>query len=308
MLAVGEERALGTSLRVVTTDASALPAALAAVRAEVAALDESCSRFREDSELSRVNRAGGHPVEIGPLLVEVLGISLDVARATGGAVDPTVGTAMRRVGYDRDFALLEDEPPGTLRLTAHRIPGWEMVELDVRRGRVRVPSGVELDLGSTGKAFAADRAAARAEEAVGGGVLVSLGGDVAVAGPAPGSGWQVLCAEDHATPLDGPGQVVSITSGGLATSSTQVRRWRQGGVVRHHILDPATGLPAREHWRTVTVAAATCVQANAGATAAIVLGDRALLWLQRLGVPARLIDAGGVVVEIGGWPSPGDGA
>ena len=169
---------------------------------------------------------------------------------------------------------------------------------------MRIPSHAELDLGSTAKAWAADRIARRAHRATGTGILVSLGGDVAVFGPTPPGGWTVLCADDHAAALSSSGQSVALRDGGLATSSTRVRSWRRGSQIVHHIVDPATGLPARAWWRTVSVAADSCVHANAAATAAIVLGKRAVPWLQMLGLPARLVGEGGAVRRVGGWPEP----
>jgi thiamine biosynthesis lipoprotein len=158
-----------------------------------------------------------------------------------------------------------------------------------------------IDLGATAKAFAADRAARLAALVADCGVLVSLGGDVAVAGPAPASGWRVLVTDDHARPEGG--QLVTIRSGGLATSSTTVRRWKRADQVLHHVLDPATGLPARRVWQYVSVAAADCVTANTAATAALVLGERAADWLSERDLAARLVAVDGSVHRIAGWPT-----
>ena len=98
--------------------------------------------------------------------------------------------------------------------------------------------------------------------------------------------------------------MIRITDGAVATSSTTVRRWSRGGVTRHHLLDPATGLPATGPWRTATVVAATCADANVAATAAIVMGDRAPAWLARHGLPARLVAEDGSVLRVAGWPAP----
>jgi thiamine biosynthesis lipoprotein len=271
-------------------------------------VDLACSRFRSDSELSALNRGAGAWVPVGEVLLDALEAAVWAARVTEGAVDLTVGRALRVVGYDRDFAALPaDGSPIALR--AERVPGWRAVEVDRRRGRARLASGSEIDLGSTAKGLAADWAAARALEALGeGGVLVSLGGDIAVAGQAPPGGWPVLVAEDESAPLDGPGEVVLIDDGGLATSSTLVRRWSRGGVALHHIIDPATGLPAGGPWRTATVAAATCLEANVAATAAIVMGKSAEGWLSLRGLPALLIDEGGTAVRVAGWPGQGGGS
>ena len=212
-------------------------------------------------------------------------------------VDPTIGRALILAGYDRDFATLAH---ANRRLVATRVEGWRAVSVDPARSEVRLPGGVLLDLGATAKAFAADRAAAAASAAASGaGVLVNLGGDIAVAGPAPPDGWAVRVADDHEAPPDAPGQTLSLRTGGLATSSTAVRRW---GPNAHHIIDPRTGLPAVSPWRTASVAAATCVDANTASTAAIVLGDDAPAWLEARGLPARLVDHHGAARAIAGWP------
>src|SRR5439155_21818866 len=184
-----------------------------------------------------------------------------------------------------------------------RVAGWVSVLVDPRRGTIRVPPGVELDLGATAKALAADQAALAAAEEAGAGVLVSLGGDIAVAGEPPDRGWPVRIADDHAAPLDGPGPTVSIPAGGLASSGTHVRRWTTAGGELHHIIDPRTARPAVTPWKTVSVAAASCVHANAASTAAIVLGESAVGWLEQQGLPARLAGEDGTVATVNGWPA-----
>jgi len=231
-------------------------------------------------------------------------VALRVAAATGGLVDPTVGAAMVHIGYDRDFSLVVEAPgPETFGAPA---PGWTSVDVDPDAGTVRVPAGVRLDLGASAKALAADHAAVDAAARTGSGVLVSLGGDIAVAGPAPEGGWQVLVTDDHDAELDAAGQIVGISTGGLATSSITVRRWVRDGTRLHHIVDPRTGLPAETQLRTVSVAAGTCVAANAATTAAIILGDAARAWLEDRGLPARLVTGDGCVTHVGGWPEQGE--
>jgi thiamine biosynthesis lipoprotein len=134
-------------------------------------------------------------------------------------------------------------------------------------------------------------------------VLVSLGGDIAIAGDPPGRGWSVRVTDWHAAGPEAEGQTVQATSGGLATSSTTVRRWSRGGDELHHVVDPATGRSAEVVWRTVSVAAATCVDANVAATAAVVRGERSPAWLESLRLPARLVRPDGTVVRVGGWPT-----
>jgi thiamine biosynthesis lipoprotein len=293
--------ALGTTASVGVTDPEALAGARRAVEAELAAIDAACSRFRDDSDLSHLNARAGTPTRVGPLLLEALQTALRAAALTDGAVDPTVGAALVLAGYDDDFGRIDRKAMGPLR--AARVAGWRSVVLDAGRGVVRVPRGVRLDLGATAKALAADRAAtAAAIAAPGRGVLVNLGGDLAVAGPPPAGGWHVRIADDHRAGPHAPGPTVAIRSGGVATSSTTVRRWGGG---RHHLIDPVTGRPAAGRWRTASVAAACCVDANIGATAAIVLGDQAVPWLAACGVPARLVARNGAVDLVGAWPTEG---
>jgi thiamine biosynthesis lipoprotein ApbE len=298
--------ALGTSMHVVVTDPQTLDVATAAVHEVVSAIDIACSRFREDSELSRFQAGEGRREGIvSPLLAQALATALRAAELTGGAVDPTVGEAVRNAGYDVDFdAVAADGAP--LSIAVHPVPGWRRIRLYPATRRVEIDAGVEVDLGATAKALAADLAAAAAREAIGhGGVLVSLGGDVSVAGDAPDEGWHIQIAEDSRASISADGETIAIRAGGVATSSTTVRRWQRGGVELHHIIDPATGLPASGPWRTVSVVAGTCVDANIAATAAIVRGDDAAAWLDASGLPARLVDRRGAMTRVGGWPMPG---
>ena len=297
------DRALGTTMVVAAVRPHRLASAKAAADRVVAAIDRTCSRFREDSELSLLHRQRGREAAISPLLVQALAVALRAARLTGGLVDPTVGGALRSAGYDSDFASVQLSGP-PLELRPAPVPGYQRIHLDQPGGRLFVPDGVEIDLGSTAKALAADMAARAAFEAAGCGILVSLGGDIGSAGGAPSHGWQVQVAEDSSTAF-GPGaETIAITSGGIATSSTTVRRWLRGQAVLHHIIDPRTGMPSVGPWRTATVAAASCVDANIAATAAIVRGQDALAWLTKLGLPCRLVDAGGVITRSAGWPVP----
>ncbi|HSR22376.1 MAG TPA: FAD:protein FMN transferase [Candidatus Eisenbacteria bacterium] len=297
--------ALGTQVRLVVTEPAALAPATQLLRRDLAALDLACSRFRADSELRALDHAEGRPVRVSPLLADAVEVALEAARRTGGDVDPTVGRALAAVGYDRDFRLVAPTGPA-LHVVPVPAPGWRTVHLDRAARLLTVPPGVRLDLGATAKALGADRAATRIADRLGCGVLVSLGGDVRVAGQAPDGGWQVRVQDvtgDPADTADGPHAVVSLWSGGLATSGTRARRWVRGGNVLHHIVDPRNGLPARSPWRTVSVVAGTCVAANTASTGAVIKGLRAPAWLERVGACARLVRVDGTVRTVGGWPA-----
>jgi FAD:protein FMN transferase len=300
----------GTTATLLVSDPASLEDARAIADAELSAVDRACSRFRPDSELSALNGSGGAVVSVSELFAQLLEAALRAARLTDGDVDPTCGQALAEIGYDRDFALLRaaaPQPPLARRL-ARPVPGWRCVQLDGERRLAQLTNGAQLDLGATAKAWAADRCADLIAATTGSGALVSLGGDIAVVGPPPADGWRVRVTDDHAAGPDAPGQTVTIRSGGLATSSTTVRAWAVGGTRMHHIVNPATGLPAVSCWRTASVAAGSCVDANTASTAAIIRGAGATTWLQQAGLPSRLVRADGTVETTAGWPSdPGPG-
>lgn len=288
-------------------DAAELASARAAVERELAAIDQACSRFREDSELSRVNAHAGRAVSVSTLLLDALEVALHAAELTAGDVDPTVGRALELSGYDRDWRELRAGGGAQLEaptITARAWPAWRAVRVDRAAGTVRLPAGTSIDLGATAKAWAADRAARAAADAGGCGALVGVGGDIATCGTPPAGGWLVRVTDDHRSDPSTPGQTVSIKDGGLATSSTAVRRWRRAGASMHHVIDPRTGTPVRATWRTVSVAAADCTQANIATTAAVVRAGAAPKWLDGLGLPARLVSWDGRTTLVGGWPAP----
>lgn len=265
----------------VTTQADVLEEAVRITRAVIEDVDLACSTFRDDSEISRVNRRRGRWVQVSPLFLEILQASLEMARLTEGALDPTVGHVVE----------------GNVHL--HRAD-WQSVRCGT--DAVWLPDHLRLDLDATAKAWCADAAARQAAAATGAGVLVGLCGDIAVAGPPPEGGWDVVCADDHRPSApdhaQAPGGEVAIREGGLATSSTTVRRRND----RSHILDPCSMRPVEGPWRTVSVAAGSCLHANAASTAALVRGRDATGWLERMHLAARLVSNDGSVRTIGGWP------
>ncbi len=266
---------------------------------ELERTDRVASRFRSDSELSWLNAAAGSESVVSRDLFEAIDVALAMAEATDGLVDPTVCASMNRLGYDRDFAEIRCGVDGDLPPKA-AVAGWRSIRIDPDRHSVWLPPNVSLDLGATAKALAADRAAATIFGGLGRGVLVSLGGDASVAGPAPAGGFAVGIA-DTCTSVTFS-QAIALSGGGLASSGIGVRQWRLGAHQVHHIVDPATGLSASPCWRTVSVAAETCVQANGASTAAIVLGEQAVEWLESRLLPARLVRLDGTVAYTDGWP------
>ncbi|ABL83922.1 MULTISPECIES: FAD:protein FMN transferase [unclassified Nocardioides] len=275
------------------------------VRELMGEVEAAVSRFRSDSELERVNAAAPRLLPVGPLTQTLVEAALDAARRTDGAVDPTIGGQLVALGYDADLDVVR-ERPGPTGPTA-RAPragaDWTRVVVDHDLGRVGVARGLRLDLGATAKAWTADEAARRVSARLRRPALVEIGGDVAVAGSA-GSPWRVRVAEAP----DRPGEVVGLTHGGLATSSSTVRRWRTGAGPAHHVVDPATGRPTDGPFRTATVWAPSAVEANTFSTAALVWGEAAAARLALAGVDARLVDRAGAVRLVGSWPTEGRAA
>jgi thiamine biosynthesis lipoprotein len=315
-VAVAQRDALGTTARLAVWPPERAGAAMTAVDAVLAALDRQASRFRADSEISWLHRSAGGLFALSDGLAEAVRVALDAACWTGGLTDPTVGDALISLGYDRDFLTIDPDSPDPLPAPLPA-PGWWRVRLD--GPLLRLPADVKLDLGATAKGLGSDRAARAVMAATGhtGGVLISLGGDIATVGIPPRGGWPILVAEQSghdgadalgtgaaATRL---GQLVRLPRGAVATSSIGYRSWRRAGRVLHHIVDPRTGLPADGPWQTASVAAMTCADANAATTAAIVAGDQAVDWLTAAGLPARLVSHGGQVRYLGSWPEQDGG-
>jgi thiamine biosynthesis lipoprotein ApbE len=316
--AVAEWPALGTLAVLAVTDPMALPAARELLTAQLAAVDAACSTFRDDSELVAVNAAARQdgPVRVSPLLAEAIGAALRAAEQTGGDVDPVAGPRISLAPGIRAITSAQRagtymQPAGaSLRLVITAAANWRQVCLDEENGLLDLPSGTWLDLGATAKAWAADRAAASIAARLDCGVLISLGGDLAAYGEPPHGGWRIR-VQDKAGPAAGRPAVqpagsatlVSIDSGGLATAGASAVRWRHGGDVLQHILRPRDDGPAVPGWRTVSVTAASCAEASAASTAAIIRGSQAIGWLSGLGLPARLVDTAGRVRTVAGWPA-----
>ena len=258
--------------------------ALASAEEEIRRLERILSRFRADSELSRLN-AGGE-LEAGDDLLAVVRLALEARQQTAGRFDPTVHDALVAAGYDRSFEELAGDGAWS-----DAAPAGGNVRVHGRR--IALDRGVRLDLGGIGKGYAVDRAVARLAGV--GACLVNAGGDLAVAGVPPGGVWPVG--------LETPGGEITlgVAEGALATSGRDRRRWRAGGEERHHLIDPATGRPAESDLVTVTVAARTAVEAEVAAKALFLAGERdAAAEADALGLPALLVTADGRVRFAGG--------
>lgn len=260
-------------------------------------VEGSASRFVPTSEVSRVNQAAGLLVPVTRRTIELVDVARRGAEVTDGLVDPTVGAHVVHAGYAEDIELVRDRLVITPDSATPRRADWRSIQVDHDLSRIGVPAGIALDLGATTKSWTADTAA-QAVAALGTGVLVEIGGDVAVAGHKP-SPWQIRVSEQAGE----PGEQAGLTSGGLATSSSAGRRWRTPHGTAHHIIDPRTGEPAVGPWRTATVWASNAVEANVASTAAIILGEDAQSFLAECGHPARLVGHDGHVQTVGAWPT-----
>jgi FAD:protein FMN transferase len=292
--------AMGTTVSVVT-EAEATGAGDAVERL-FAEWEQCLSRFRPDSDLSRLNARAGKPATVRPLLFDVLSAALRAARATAGLYDPTLLRTLERLGYDRSFELLAQGASETPTGTSHALGGWRGIELDPRTRTVTLPAGVGVELGGIAKGMAVDAAIERLRSLGARAAMVSAGGDLRVHGLPEGMASWPIAVDGGAGPL-----TVALTHGALATSGIAKRRWRQGTAERHHLLDPRDGKPSRSGLWSVTVAAATCGQAEVGAKTAFILGPRAgIEFLERKGLAGLLVGRFGASWRCGSWPvAPG---
>jgi thiamine biosynthesis lipoprotein len=255
------------------------------------------SRFRGDSDLTRVNARAGALIPVSALTVQLVEVALDAARRTDGIVDPTVGAHLLGAGYTDDIDTVRARPRRGV-----AVPGmaasWAAVAGHRDLRLVGVPVGLRLDLGATAKAWTADEAASRVHARLGLPALVEIGGDLSVAGPVS-QPWRI----DVAEVAGDPAYRVDLSHGGLATSSVLARAWTSDRGAEHHVIDPRTSRPARGTVRTATVWAPTAVEANTWSTAAIVWGDSAEARLREAGVDARLVGSDAHTVVLGAWPA-----
>lgn len=286
-------RAMGTDVEMVLPEADR--AAALQVRAVFTGWERALSRFDPASDLCRVNR--GEVRNGGSILAQALRTALLAAWWTDGLYDPALGAQIAAAGYDRSWPDVDRDQP------AHDttpLPGgaWRRIRCD-DEGAVYLPPGALLDLGGIAKGLAVDAAVAvlrRSEVSTG---LVSAGGDLVVWGDGMGrAGWPIAMREVDGMP------VVPLRRGAMATSGTSRRRWMRDGEVRHHVIDPRTGTSAVTDLRAVSVVAQTCGQAEAAATAALVLGEHdGREFLVRMGIDGLLVPVDGRPVPVGAWPT-----
>lgn len=267
-------RAMGCDVVVQGADRSSL----GAIVELFAERERVFSRFRSDSELSRVNAASEETVLVSETFAQGVRDALLAASVTDGLVVPTLSDALIGAGYDRDLADVVRRPGP--RRPARPTPTGAV---RLRGGVLTRASGVHLDLNGVVKSRAVDDATALLTARG----FVSAGGDIAVTTPT------VIA-------LPGGGNV-TVVGGGIATSGTLTRRWSRDGEVGHHLIDPLTGGPSRVGWVAVTVAAGSCLAADVAAKAAFLLGDAGIDWLDDHALPGRFVDESGRVVTSRLW-------
>jgi thiamine biosynthesis lipoprotein len=287
---------MGTHVSTLLPDAWVYPG-FSLVRSLFEDWEQTFSRFRPESELCRVNDCAGRPVVVSPKFFSVLETALEAARATDGIYDPTLLRQLVGAGYDRSF----DKLPANQPATPYRPSSggaWRWIEIDRRRRSVTLPSGAGLDFGGIAKGMAVDAALERVAALGAPQAAVEAGGDLRVHGTPPGqTGWTV------AIQLRSGFETITLSEGALATSSVARRRWTQGGVSRHHLLDPRSGEVTDNSLWSVTVAAPRCAQADVAAKAAFVLGPwDGAEFIGRLGLAGLLVSQNGERWPVGSWP------
>lgn len=297
--------AFGTTVGVWVTPAQHIATAERVLRAWVSAVDAACSRFRADSDLSRVNTAAGRTVRVSPVLMEALGAAIAMAELTEGFCDPTLGDAVIAAGYDRPLELMPAHVVSRpyQAVSRHGTHGWRRIAVDTARSEITTPPGVILDLGASCKGWAVDQALRYILDTLhdpDAGVCVSAGGDLGVTGAGMPGGWPVRLSDCLDSTPSGADSWVRLRAGGLASSGALRRRWYTNGAAMHHLIDPRNGRPARSCWRMVTVQTHSALAADSTATAAYLMGESAIGWLQARSCQARLIRDGGDIVATGG--------
>lgn len=292
--------AMGTTIVLVTRE-EVTAAAYRVARDLFAEWEQTLSRFRAESELSRLNMAAGFRRAVSPLLLKTLVAALDAARATRGVYDPTVQQRMVEIGYDRSFDELAPQLPPSVYVQPAATGGWRQIEVDESRHMVRLPAGVGLDFGGIGKGLAVDAALDALEQRGLTPALLNAGGDLAARGlPTGAANWAIT------VPGKDEAWVIGLEHGAIATSGVGRRRWMQGERARHHLIDPRTGEPADSGMWSVTAMAANCARAEVAAKTALILGPReGARFIEEIHLGALMIPENGEWRVAGTWPRDG---
>jgi FAD:protein FMN transferase len=284
-------RAMGCHMTAVL-DADKLIAPLEAVPTWFEAWEQTFSRFRADSELSQLNQRAGQWVRVSTSMWEVTRLALVAARWTDGLFSPTILNALEAAGYDRTF---DEVAAGEKPVVAQPDGQWRSIQRQSLKRSIYLPPQARLDLSGIVKGWAADRAAKKLGAV--GPALIDAGGDVAVSGPrADGSPWPIGVTNPFQP--DQPFETLKVAQGGVATSGKDYRRWLRAGEWQHHLIDPRTGLPARNDVLSVTIIAPTTLEAEVAAKVIAISGsEQGLAWLEeRPGYAALIVREDGQAV------------
>ena len=290
----------GTSAAIAITDTALLPQARVILDTILTATNLAANRFDVDSEISQLNASGS--IHASAWFLELLVEARRAYEISDGLCDPTVLSALMALGYDRDFDALS--PNDEEVVVTSPSPGWSSITID--GSLVELSPGTTIDLGASAKAAAADAGATAIAAELACGVLVDLGGDLRIAGASPSNGWPIGLASSAKGGLANAdiSEVVALSVGAMASSSSVVRRWQRSDTTLHHIIDPSTGMSAKTPWSMASVVASTAVEANALSTAAIIWGEDAVFELGQRKVQARLVRHDGSIERVGGWVEP----
>ncbi len=251
---------------------------------------EQClSRFRPDSELSRLNRNAGQPMVVSAVVAEVLAATRWARAYSDGLVLPTLLPQIEATGYTRDFRTMLSTPTDITVISAPQKVYRGDFSVDTAQQLVTVPPGVQIEVGGVAKGWAVDKLARRF--GVSGPVLIEIGGDIAVSGQrANGSPW-AIAVTNPLTPADtSPLALVLLSTGGIATSGRDYRRWQVGERTFHHIIDPRTGAPAETDVISATIIAPTALEAEVVAKVVLILGSKkGIAWLEQRPALAGLV-------------------
>ena len=268
------------------------------VRALFSEWEQILSRFLPESELSQLNQRAGTPVAVSDLLYTVLATALMAAQATEGIYDPALLDHLVQLGYDRTF---DDLPAVRFDPIIPGEPGgrWRGIKVDPIRRLVTLPAGIKLDFGGIAKGMAVDAALEKLHESGIGAAMVNAGGDLAGLGFPPA--W-----EQWLIAVPGREQFwrIPLHHGAIATSGIAHRHWWQGNTLRHHLLDPRTGLPAESDLWLVTVVTDRCEQAEVVAKVAFILGSRpGADFLRKHRIAGLLVRKDGTGETVEPWPT-----
>ncbi|MBI5951764.1 MAG: FAD:protein FMN transferase [Chloroflexi bacterium] len=268
----------GDMVALLEDDSASQPSILEEVPNWFEGWEQSLSRFRADSELSRLNQTFDQPVKVSDTLWDVFQYALSAETITNGLVTPTVFDAVLEAGYDQSFDILPryQNHHGLRVMTV--VNPLSMVIWDEKSQTICLPYGARLDFGGVAKGWAAHQTAERLKNH--GSAVMNAAGDIAISGPlANGEPWKIGVRNPFERDTDF--ETLELGRCGVATSGRDRRRWSQNGIPRHHIIDPYTGQPAETDVMTATIVAPTVMEAEAAAKAVLILGgEEGMKWIE----------------------------